>query len=109
MVNHINKGAANTANQTNRLDSVKQQATENVAKQAQNNPVSTSKAAADSVSITSQAKQLKSLSEKAGQSESFDEKKVNELKKAIANGEYKIDAQKLADNISNMEFGLFGR
>jgi anti-sigma28 factor (negative regulator of flagellin synthesis) len=34
---------------------------------------------------------------------------VNELKKAITNGEYTIDAQKLAENINNLEVSLFGR
>ncbi len=109
MVNQINNGAANAANQNVRLDSAKQQAADTANKQAQTNPVNTAKTAADSVSLTAQAKQLKNLSEKAEQAPGFDEKKVNELKKAIANGEYKIDAEKLAENISNMEFGFFGR
>jgi negative regulator of flagellin synthesis FlgM len=106
MVNNINNGGATPANV--RLDATKQ-ATEQATKQAQTTSVNNTRAASDSVTITSQANQLKSLSQKAEHASGVDEKKVNELKRAIANGEYKVDAEKLAENISNLEFGLFGR
>lgn len=105
MVNQINQGSNSQANV--RLENTKQQATDS-AKQVQVN-TATAKATSDSVSITPQAQQLKKLNEKAEQSSGIDEKKVNELKKAIANGEYKIDAEKLAENINKLEFKLFGR
>ena len=106
MVNNINQGQNS---QTNiRLENTKQQATDTANKQSQTT-VTNTKAAADSVSITPQAQKLKALSEKAEQSSGIDEKKVNDLKKAIANGEYKIDADKLAENISKLEIKLFGR
>lgn len=106
MVNNINQGSNSQANV--RLENSKQQATDTANKQVQVNTAST-KAAGDSVSITPQAQQLKKLSEKAEQASGVDQKKVDELKKAIANGEYKIDAEKLAENINNLEFKLFGR
>ena len=106
MVNPLNNGGATPANV--RLDATKQ-ATEQATKQAQTTGVNNARAATDSVTITSQANQLKSLSQKAESASGIDEKKVNELKRAIANGEYKVDAEKLAENISNLEFGLFGR
>ena len=90
MVNQINQGSNSQANV--RLENTKQQATDS-AKQVQVN-TATAKATSDSVSITPQAQQLKKLNEKAEQSSGIDHKKVNELKKAIANGEYKIDAEK---------------
>lgn len=105
MVNQINQGSNSQANV--RLENTKQQASDS-AKQAQVN-TATAKATSDSVSITPQAQQLKKLNEKAEQSSGIDHKKVNELKKAIANGEYKIDAEKLAENINKLEFKLFGR
>ena len=106
MVNNINQGPSS---QTNiRLENTKQQATDTANKQSQT-MVTNTKVAADSVSITPQAQKLKALSEKAEQSSGIDEKKVNDLKKAIANGEYKIDAEKLAENIGKLEIKLFGR
>jgi len=59
---------------------------------------------ADSVSITPQAKQLSELQKKANEAPGVDQKKVEELKKAITSGDYKIDPQKLAENIANFEF-----
>ena len=105
MVNQINQGSNSQVNV--RLENTKQQATDS-AKQVQVN-TATAKATSDSVSITPQAQQLNKLNEKAEQSSGIDHKKVNELKKAIANGEYKIDAEKLAENINKLEFKLFGR
>ena len=50
----------------------------------------------DSVSLTPQAKQLSELQKKASDAPVVDQKKVDELQKAIAAGEYKVDPQKLA-------------
>ena len=61
---------------------------------------------ADSVSITPQAKQLSELQKKANEAPVVDQRKVAELKKAIAAGDYKIDPQKLAASIANFEFDL---
>jgi negative regulator of flagellin synthesis FlgM len=66
------------------------------------------KAATDSVSLTPQAQQLKSLQEKAQQQPAFDSKKVEELKKAISEGKYQVDAEKLAKNIAAFEFDVYG-
>lgn len=66
------------------------------------------KAASVSVSLTPQAQQLKSLQEKAEQSSGFDSEKVAELKKAITDGKYQIDTEKLAKNIANFEFDVYG-
>jgi negative regulator of flagellin synthesis FlgM len=65
-------------------------------------------AATDSVSLTPQAQQLKSLQEKAQQQPAFDSKKVEELKKAISEGKYHVDAEKLAKNIAAFEFDVYG-
>ncbi|MBL4911284.1 MAG: flagellar biosynthesis anti-sigma factor FlgM [Alteromonadaceae bacterium] len=60
----------------------------------------------DSVSLTPQAKQLRELQKKANDAPEIDQKKIAKLKKAIMSGEYKIDAEKLAQNMSNFEFSL---
>ncbi len=80
---------------------VKQQTTQNAATAEQ------SKAAGkDSVSITPQAKQLSELQKKANDGPAVDQKKIEQLKKAIISGEYKIDPEKLAESIANFEFKL---
>ncbi|MGB5791187.1 MAG: flagellar biosynthesis anti-sigma factor FlgM, partial [Pseudoalteromonas nigrifaciens] len=66
------------------------------------------KAASDSVSLTPQAKQLKTLQDKAQQSPGFDTDKVAELKKAITEGKYQIDSEKLAKNLAEFEFNVYG-
>jgi len=60
----------------------------------------------DSVSITPQAKQLSELQKKAQDGPAINQKKVEELKKAIAAGDYKIDPEKLAASIAKFEFKL---
>ncbi len=109
MVNHINK-----SQQGGVYNNPKQQveAKRSEAQQAQTQTAQVAaqtKSAADSVSLTPQAQQLKTLHAKSQQSSGFDEKKVNELKKAIAEGKYQVDAEKLAKNIAAFEFDLYGR
>lgn len=60
----------------------------------------------DSVSITPQAKQLAELQKKASDSSPINQKKVDELKKAISSGEYKVDPEKLAANFAKLEFAI---
>ncbi len=60
----------------------------------------------DSVSITPQAKQLNELQKKAADSPVVNQKKIAELKSAIASGDYKINPEKLAASIANFEFDL---
>jgi len=57
----------------------------------------------DSVSITSQAQQLQSTQAKLAGIPEVDQKKVQEIKLAIAEGRYKIDPEKLATNIAQFE------
>nr|WP_284246577.1 flagellar biosynthesis anti-sigma factor FlgM [Thalassotalea insulae] len=80
---------------------VKQQATQNSAAAEQSKVASK-----DSVSITPQAKQLGELQKKANESSAVNQKKVEQLKKAIMSGEYKINPEKLAASIANFEFKL---
>jgi negative regulator of flagellin synthesis FlgM len=108
MVSNINNGQPNTGVLNNakqqKLDLQKQDANRSSAPVTPNS----TKAAADSVSLTPQAQQLKTVQEKAEQSPGFDSKKVEELKKAISEGKYQIDAEKLAKNIAAFEFNVYG-
>jgi negative regulator of flagellin synthesis FlgM len=80
---------------------VKQQATQNSASTDQ-----AKSASKDSVSLTPQAKQLGELQKKASEAPSINQKKVDELKKAITSGDYRINPEKLAASIANFEFKL---
>ncbi|WP_404338829.1 flagellar biosynthesis anti-sigma factor FlgM [Pseudoalteromonas mariniglutinosa] len=106
MVSHVNKGQQ----QANLLTNTKQQKLDLQKDNANSEAAKSSapKVAADSVSLTPQAKQLKSLQDKAQQSSGFDSNKVEELKKAISEGKYQIDAEKLAKNIAAFEFDVYG-
>jgi negative regulator of flagellin synthesis FlgM len=108
MVNNINNGgtAGNKAavyQQNNQR--VEQTKLESAQQQTQTESANKS-VAKDSVALTPQANQLKELQRKIGDSEAFDKKKVEEIKKAIADGEYKIDYERLASKLAAFEFEL---
>jgi negative regulator of flagellin synthesis FlgM len=107
MVNNI-KGQAQSNNVQNNVKQQKAELQKNDAQSLTNNTNAPQKAATDSVSLTPQAQQLKSMQEKAKDAPAFDSKKVEELKKAISEGKYQIDAQKLAKNIAAFEFDVYG-
>lgn len=60
----------------------------------------------DSVNITSQAKSLTAMEHDLAQGTPVNESKVASLKKAIADGSYQVDAEKLAKNMANFESQL---
>lgn len=109
MVNQVNK------NQQTALYSAQQKTAQQKVEKSESQAVTQQQApslktptASDSVSLTPQAQQLKALHEKAQQAPDFDQKKVDSLKKAIADGNYQVDAEKLAQNITSFEFDLYG-
>ncbi|WP_440055598.1 flagellar biosynthesis anti-sigma factor FlgM [Pseudoalteromonas sp. T1lg65] len=107
MVNNIN-GQNQSSSVANNVKQQRAELQRNEANNASSKTPASPKAAADSVSLTPQAQQLKGLNEKAQQSSGFDEKKVEQLKKAIAEGKYQVDAEKLAKNIAAFEFDVYG-
>lgn len=80
---------------------VKQQSAQNSvgAEQAKN-------VSKDSVSLTPQAQKFGELQKKANESPAIDQKKIEQLKKAISSGEYRINPEKLAASMLNFEFNL---
>lgn len=60
----------------------------------------------DSVVITAQAQQLQGAQTKMASLPEIDQKKVADIKQAIAEGRYKIDPEKLAANIAHFEAEL---
>ncbi len=80
---------------------VKQQTTQSSIAAEQNKMASK-----DSVSLTPQAKKLTELQKKAQDAPVIDQKKIDQLKKVIASGEYRINPEKLAASIADFEFKL---
>ena len=63
---------------------------------------------AESVSLTSEAKNINALQEKAMNSSGIDQAKVDRIKAAIENGSYKVDVERLASKLAQFEGDLFG-
>lgn len=63
----------------------------------------------DSVSLTTQAQQFTKAQDKASNSSGIDQKKVDEIKQAIAEGKYKINVEQLAKRIVQFEGELFNK
>ncbi|MEC6795982.1 flagellar biosynthesis anti-sigma factor FlgM [Photobacterium sp. S4TG1] len=57
----------------------------------------------DAVSLSSQGKAVGQIHQQLAAETSFDAAKVAEIKQAIANGSYTIDADKLANNMIKFE------
>ena len=64
---------------------------------------SPSRAISDSVEFSSAAQQLSSLQDELASISAVDMDKVDEIRQAISNGSYKIDAQKIADSLLALE------
>ncbi|MBZ4680478.1 flagellar biosynthesis anti-sigma factor FlgM [Shewanella indica] len=60
----------------------------------------------DSVVVSQQAQQLQGVQSKMASLPEIDQKKISEIKLAIAEGRYKVDPEKLAANISQFESEL---
>lgn len=57
----------------------------------------------DAVSLSSQGKALGKMHSELAAQPSFDKAKVAAIKEAILNGSYRVDAEKLADNMIKFE------
>jgi negative regulator of flagellin synthesis FlgM len=61
----------------------------------------------DSVSLTSSAQQLSQIQSKSTEAP-VNQEKVDKLKKAIADGEYRVNPEVLAQKIAKLESQIFG-
>lgn len=62
----------------------------------------------DAVSLTQQAQRLTQLQKRAEADSGIDQAKVQRIKKALADGTYSIDAERLAAKIAHFENDMFG-
>jgi negative regulator of flagellin synthesis FlgM len=63
----------------------------------------------DSVSVSDSAVLLQKLEEAVTNAPATDSGRVEQIKQALANGEYSVDAQRVADKILKFERDLAGR
>ncbi|MDO6524937.1 MULTISPECIES: flagellar biosynthesis anti-sigma factor FlgM [unclassified Motilimonas] len=91
----------NVGNRSNLNVEQKQQKQEQLTRANEQAP-SKPAASKDSVSLTPQAQALNSLKKQSSEP-AVNRERVETLKKAILNGEYKIDADKLAKNMTEFE------
>lgn len=96
----------NNLNNQTQVHQNKQTQVKQDAAQVANNSAQVKHVARDSVSLTPQAQQFKELQKKSADAPAVDQKKIDELKKAISSGEYKVDAEKLMKNMLSYEFDL---
>jgi len=89
--------ADQTALRTNNKEQTQAAAERQNAPQPQ--PATTARAAADSVNLSSNAHALKALEEKIQKLPEVNEKRVAEIKAALASGQYQVDDLVVADKL----------
>lgn len=58
------------------------------------------------LNLTGQARELKALEKELAGSPAFDTGRVNELRQALSDGSYQVDAQRIADKLLALESDL---
>ncbi len=96
----------NNLNNNNQVNHNKQTQAKQQSEQAISQGSQVKSTRQDYVSITPQAQQLNELQKKAADGPAINQKKIDELKKAISSGEYKVHPEKLAANMANLELDL---
>ncbi|MFL1452979.1 flagellar biosynthesis anti-sigma factor FlgM [Marinobacter sp. GN3S48] len=62
----------------------------------------------ENVNLSNQAKNLKQLEQKLGDYPEMDDDRIEQIRAALADGSYKIDAEKLAQKMLEMDKSIFG-
>ncbi|WP_158967676.1 flagellar biosynthesis anti-sigma factor FlgM [Paraglaciecola sp. L3A3] len=107
-INNINNnGGVKTPIDNQKLNQQQQALNNNNTQQASSQQSAASTARQDSVSLTSSAQQLTQV-QKKGNEAPVNQEKVDKLKKAIQNGEYKVNAESVANKIFALESEIFG-
>ena len=95
-ITNINSNRAQLS--SNQSSSVKSR---NEAKQSSQGEDSSS--AADRVTLTNTASRLKNIEQQLNSSSSIDSARVSEVQSAISNGNYNVDADRIADKMLSFE------
>ncbi|MGO1462952.1 MAG: flagellar biosynthesis anti-sigma factor FlgM [Marinobacter sp.] len=62
----------------------------------------------ENVNLSSQARNLKQLEQKLGDYPEMDDDRIEQIRSQLENGTYKIDAEKLAQKMLDMDKSIFG-
>ena len=62
----------------------------------------------ENVNLSSQAKDLKQLEQQLGEYPEMDDERIEQIRTALEDGSYKIDAEKLAQKRLDMDESIFG-
>ena len=104
-LNGIGPGQVNTqrttADKSSGAQTTQPASTEQAKTQAQG-------ARGENVSLSNQAKNLKQLEQKLGDYPEMDDDRIEQIRSALENGTYKIDAEKLAQKMLEMDESIFG-
>lgn len=104
-LNGIGQGQVNTqrttADKPANTQSAKQAAPEQTNAKAQS-------ARGENVNLSSQAKNLKQLEQKLGDYPEMDDNRIEQIRSQLENGTYKINAEKLAQKMLDMDKSIFG-
>ncbi|GAA3585796.1 MULTISPECIES: flagellar biosynthesis anti-sigma factor FlgM [Marinobacter] len=68
----------------------------------------TQNARGESVKLSSQAKDLKQVEQRLSDYPEVDDERIEQIRNALADGSYKVDAQKLAQKMLDMDKSIFG-
>lgn len=104
-LNGIGQGQVNTQRTTADKPANSQSAKQAVPEQ---NNAKAQSARDGNVNLSSQARNLKQLEQKLGDYPEMDDDRIEEIRSALANGTYKIDAEKLAQKMLDMDQSIFG-
>ncbi|KEF32527.1 Negative regulator of flagellin synthesis FlgM [Marinobacter nitratireducens] len=103
--NGIGPGQVNTqrttADKSTATQNTKPSAGEQARTQAQG-------ARGDQVSLSNQAKNMKQLEQKLGDYPEMDDERIAEIRSALESGTYKVDADKVAQKMLEMDESIFG-
>ncbi|MBE0487130.1 flagellar biosynthesis anti-sigma factor FlgM [Marinobacter sp.] len=104
-LNGMGPGQVNTNRTTADKSSGTQSAPSPAAEQAK---AQSPAARGESVSLSNQAKNLKQLEQKLGDYPEMDDDRIAQIRSALEDGSYKIDAEKLAQKMLEMDKSIFG-
>jgi len=62
----------------------------------------------ENVNLSSQAKNLNQLEQKLGEYPEMDDDRISQIRSALEDGSYKVDAEKLAQKMLDMDKSIFG-
>lgn len=75
---------------------------------ADQTPDQSTQARGENVNLSSEARNLKQLEQKLGDFPEMNDERISQIRSALEDGSYKVDAQKLAQKMLDMDKSIFG-